>query len=98
MAEIPFIKQLRKKYPADKLVIVGISQDRDKKKWQEAIKNEDMDWLHHLDTNADIAHLYGINWFPTLVLLDKIGNVVYASDNKKEDKDALPDILNLYIN
>ena len=98
MAEIPFIKEIRKKYPPGKLVIVGISQDRDKRKWQEAIKEQGMDWLHYYDTNADIAHLYGVNWFPTLVLIDKTGKVAYASDNKKEDKDVLPDILNLYIN
>jgi len=95
MAEIPFIKQLRKKYPADKLVIVGISQDRDKKKWQEAIKTENMDWLQHLDTNADIARLYGINLFPTLVLIDKTGKTIYVSDGKTEDKDILPDVLSL---
>lgn len=98
MAEIPFIKGIRKKYPADKLVIVGISQDRDKKKWQEAIKTGGMNWLHHLDVNADIAHLYGINLFPTLVLIDKTGKVAYTTDNKKQDNDALSDILNLYIN
>jgi len=95
MAEIPFIKQLRKKYPADKLVIVGISQDRDKRKWQETIKTEDMNWLHHLDTNADIAHLYGVNLFPTLVLIDKKGKTIYVSDGKTNDKDILPDVLSL---
>jgi thiol-disulfide isomerase/thioredoxin len=95
MAEIPFIKVIRKKYPSEKLVIIGISQDRDRKKWQEAIKNEAMGWLHYYDTNADIAHLYGINWFPTLVLIDKTGKIIYASDNKTDDKDMLPDILSL---
>ena len=93
MAEIPFIKEIRKNYPADKLAIIGVSQDRNRKTLTDAIKKEGMNWLHFHDGEGDISRLYGVNYFPTLILIDPIGKIIYLSDGKIEDKDALPPIL-----
>jgi thiol-disulfide isomerase/thioredoxin len=93
MAEIPFMKEIRKNYPADKLAIIGVSQDRNRKALTDAIKKEGMNWLHFHDGEGDISRLYGVNYFPTLILINPIGKIIYLSDGKMEDKDALPPVL-----
>jgi len=97
MAEIPLIKGIRKKYPADKLVIIGMSQDRNRKAFANAIKKEGMNWLHFYDSEGDISRLYGVNYFPTLILINPIGKIIYLSDRKMEDKDALPPVLTRFL-
>ncbi|WP_295797985.1 TlpA disulfide reductase family protein [Mucilaginibacter sp.] len=97
MAEIPFIKEIRKKYPAGKLVIIGMSQDRNKKAFADAIKKEGMNWLHFFDSEGDISRLYGVNYFPTLILINPIGKIIYLSDGKLEDKDALRPVLTRFL-
>lgn len=93
MAELPFIKEIRKSNDPDKFVIIGISQDRDIRKLIATVKKESMDWLHFHDLNGEISRLYGVGRFPTLILLNKDGKMIYESDLETEDKDALPKVL-----
>ncbi|MEO6978332.1 MAG: TlpA disulfide reductase family protein, partial [Mucilaginibacter sp.] len=97
MAEIPFIKDIRKKYPADKLVIIGMSQDRDRKAFADAIKKEGMNWLHFYDDEGDMSRRFGVNYFPTLFLINPEGKIIYRSDLQKEDKDTLPPVLTRFL-
>lgn len=39
LADMPFIKEIRKKYPLEKLVIIGVSLDHDSKKLEAFVKN-----------------------------------------------------------
>jgi len=98
MAEIPFIKEMRQKYPENKLAIIGISQDRDSQKMVDAVKRLDMNWLHYYDVNYEFSKNYGVNNFPTLVLLDQQGTVIYESDLEKDDKETLPKALSIIVN
>lgn len=93
MAEIPFLKELRQNYGSDKLVIIGISQDINLKQLKATVKEQAMDWQHYYDKNKRIGNSYGIKYLPTMVLLNKDGLVVYISDNKTADNEALPKIL-----
>lgn len=93
MAEMPFIKEIRKDNNPDNFVIIGISQDRDKNKLIATIKKEAMNWMHYYDMNGKISRLYGVSIFPTLVLIDKEGKLLYESDPDTEDKDELPKVL-----
>jgi len=94
MAEIPFIKEVRKNNPTDKLVIIGISQDVNLKQLTATVKNKAMNWLQFYDKDTKISHLYGLNEYPTLILLNKDGKVIYKSDHKTADSEALPKLLN----
>lgn len=93
VAEIPFVKQLRKKYSRDKLEIIGISEDLDLKKLNAFVKKEAMNWPHFYDRYKEITQLYGINAYPALILIDKEGKIIYKSDYVKNDKDVLPKVL-----
>ncbi len=93
MAEMPFIKEIRKNYASDKLVMIGISQDHDFKKLKQVIKQQCMNWLHFFDKEADISRLYGVDAFPTLILLNEEGKIIYKSDYQKDDKVEIPKLL-----
>jgi peroxiredoxin len=93
MAEMPFIKSLMKNYAADKLVIIGISQDHDLKKLKLVVKQQNMNWLQFFDKETDISRLYGVTSFPTLILLDDQGKIIYKSDYQKDDKIEIPKLL-----
>lgn len=93
MKEIPFIKSLRNKYPANKLAIIGISRDTDLGKLKNAIITEGMNWQHFFDKKTDISRLYGVDVFPTLILLGKKGEIIYRSDYDKPDTEELPKVL-----
>jgi thiol-disulfide isomerase/thioredoxin len=93
MAEMPFIKDIRKKYPADKLVIIGISKDTDLKKLTEGVKKGNINWLQFHDQNNDMSKLYEVDAIPALVLIDREGKIIYKSDMIKNDRDELPKIL-----
>ncbi|RYX82497.1 TlpA family protein disulfide reductase, partial [bacterium] len=83
MRDVPFIKTVRKRYAPDKLIIIGISQDRNLAKLKQVIKQQGMNWVHYYDGETEISKLYGINEFPTLILLDDKGKIIYKSGHIK---------------
>lgn len=93
MAELPFVKEIRKKYSPEKLVIIGISLDRDLNKMNEVIKQKEMNWLHFYDRNNEIGRLYRVDAIPVMVLIDKAGKLLYQSDHQTNDQDKLPQLL-----
>jgi peroxiredoxin len=93
LAEIPFIKEIRKKYTSDKLEILGISADRDSKKLYSFVKKQQMNWLHFYDGNREIGQLYGVDAIPRLILVNKEGKMIYDSYLKENDKDSLIKLL-----
>lgn len=93
MREVPFIKTVRKKYAQDKLTIIGISQDRNLAKLKQVIKQQGMNWVHYYDGETEISRLYGINEFPTLILLDDQGKIIYKSGHIKNDRIEIPKLL-----
>ena len=93
MAEIPFLKEIRQNNAPDKLVIIGISQDINFNQLKTTVKDKAMNWLHYYDKDKRIGNSYGIKSLPTMILLDKDGRLVYMSNNKRADSEALPKIL-----
>jgi thiol-disulfide isomerase/thioredoxin len=93
LAEMPFVKGVRKNYPDEKLVIVGVSSDYDSKKFIEFVKQENMNWPQFYDKNRVISKLYGVDAIPLMVLINKEGKMIYKSDFKQTDQNALPKVL-----
>ncbi|MGZ3753878.1 MAG: peroxiredoxin family protein [Mucilaginibacter sp.] len=93
VAEIPFVKQLRKNFSSDKLEIIGISEDLDLKKLIAFVKKEQMTWPNYHDRYKEITQLYGIEVYPTLILINIEGKVIYKSNHVKNDEDELPKAL-----
>jgi thiol-disulfide isomerase/thioredoxin len=79
-ASHPHLKQIYEKYNKDGLVVVGIAYERtqDKTAWIKAIKQDGLPWTQILNDEGtlNVVDLYGVQAFPTKVLIDKEGNVV----------------------
>ena len=85
--ENPNVVEAWKKYHKKGFDILGVSLDRNRDKWIEAIDKDDLTWNHVSDlqywSNA-AAKLYGVNLIPANVLLDPEG-IIIGRNLKGED-------------
>ena len=89
-AENPNVVALYNKYKAQGLKIIGVSLDKDKDKWIEAIAKDKLDWLQisNLKYWEDpIAKDYAVESIPATFILDANG-IIVAKDLKGEALDA----------
>ncbi|MDR2038209.1 MAG: AhpC/TSA family protein [Bacteroidales bacterium] len=87
----PHIVKLYDKYKNKGFEIVGISLDRNKDEWTEAIAADDLKWPHMSDLKfwqSEAAKLYSVNSIPYTILLDKEGKILekglHAGDLEKK--------------
>ncbi len=77
--ENPNVVRLYNQYKDKGFEILGVSLDRDKKRWTQAIEADQLEWLHVSDlkqwSNA-VAKMYGVRSIPHTVLLDAEGKVI----------------------
>lgn len=88
--ENPNVVALYNKYKAQGLKIIGVSLDKDKDKWIEAIAKDKLDWLQisNLKYWEDpIAKDYAVEAIPATFILDADGTIV-AKDLKGAALDA----------
>jgi peroxiredoxin len=79
IAELPHVKQAYGKYKNKGFEIYGVSFDRNKDAWMNAIKQHDLPWKHVSDLgfwNNAAAAPYGVQSIPHTVLIDKEGRVI----------------------
>jgi thiol-disulfide isomerase/thioredoxin len=93
MAEMPFVKDIRKKYPAEKLAMVGISWDNGREQLLAGIEKNNLTWPQYLDLGTKIGTLYNVTAIPTLILLDKEGKMIFHSAYLQSDQDTLSKLL-----
>ena len=77
MASIPLIRQIRADFSSDSLVIIGVDKDWDFTLFKKEIARSKMNWVHIFDEKNKITNLYGITAFPTTILIDKHGAIIY---------------------
>jgi thiol-disulfide isomerase/thioredoxin len=70
---LPDLKELTKKYPADKLVLISVSVDQDDSVWRKFVGKEKMDWTQYRDADKKIRTAFGIHAFPTYLVIDRDG-------------------------
>lgn len=77
--ENPNVVRLYNKYKDKGFEIYGVSLDRTRQDWLEAIKEDNLDWKHVSDLryfDSEAASLYNVNAIPATVLLDKEGTII----------------------
>lgn len=77
--ENPNVVKLYQKYNTKGFEIIGVSLDRTKEDWVQAIKDDQLSWLHVSDlqyTQNAVARLYSVNAIPQTYLLDKEGKII----------------------
>jgi thiol-disulfide isomerase/thioredoxin len=80
IVEMPVIKSIYADYNDKGFEILGVSLDRERQAWLNAIENYSMDWVHVWDlggeTPGETANKYGVNGIPFTVLIDKEGKII----------------------
>ena len=77
--ENPNVVKLYKKYKKKGFEILGVSLDKDKARWVQAIEKDQLDWVHVSDLKfwqSAAAADYGVRGIPATFLLDKDGKMI----------------------
>ncbi|MBR5855336.1 MAG: TlpA family protein disulfide reductase [Paludibacteraceae bacterium] len=90
---MPALKELYESYHlSGKLEILGVSCDRDEAAWLQAIKEDELPWLHIRDQRTEPYNpcdKYGISAIPTTILINKEGVIVGRNLNEAEIEEIL---------
>lgn len=77
--ENPNLVRTYNKFKDQGFMIYGVSLDRNKKAWEEAILKDGLAWIHVSDLkywDSEAAKLYRIESIPSNLLLDKTGKII----------------------
>ena len=77
--ENPNVVKVYEKYHDQGLEILGISLDKDRGRWVQAIEKDGLPWLHVSDLgywSNEVAQLYMVRSIPHTVLLDREGRII----------------------
>lgn len=75
----PALSTLWRKFSGQPFMILGVSSDHTRAPWQSFIHQHHMDWPQYLDSDYLMQKLYGVDDFPTFILIDQYGFVLYRS-------------------
>ncbi len=73
VSSVPELKDLTKKYPQSKLELISFSADNDQQSWRDFIAKKNMEWPQYWDHDGRIRDAFGVNAFPTYVVIDPEG-------------------------
>jgi thiol-disulfide isomerase/thioredoxin len=90
----PALKRLAEKGKQEPFVLFGISADRDGAKLRDYLAHEALGWPQYWDQAGNLERLFGVMAFPTFVVLDGEGRIVYtqrgwSSGRERELKSAI---------
>ncbi len=96
-AENPNVVKAFQKYHAKGFEVLGVSLDKDKAKWEQAIQADGLTWRQVSDLsqwNSNLAKLYNVTSIPTNFLLDKNGVILGKSLRGQDLERKLDEIFN----
>jgi thiol-disulfide isomerase/thioredoxin/Flp pilus assembly protein TadD len=70
---VPELKELTRKYPAEKLALISISADQDEERWRDYVTNKKMDWSQYWDKEGNMRKVLNVHAFPTYIIIDQDG-------------------------
>lgn len=89
-AEIPFLKEVEKKYHDKNIAFVSISidQEKDKETWKKMIEDQELGGIQlfaEADWKSKFATDYAIEGIPRFIIIDPQGNIVSADAPRPSD-------------
>lgn len=89
ISEIPYFQKIKMNFPENKLQIVSVAVDEEKGKVTKFIKEKELDWIHLFQPFDDkskttYTNQYKVNSFPTTLLIDMNGKILYKNLRGKE--------------
>lgn len=82
LREVPNVKKVYEKYHDQGFEIFSVSLDEDKAKWEKAITDNGLNWVHGSSLqgwNCPVAKLYNVRGVPAMLLIDKEGQIIATS-------------------
>lgn len=83
----PKMKDYYSKYKSQ-MEIIGIACNDTEEKWKNSVKENNLDWLHVIndrDIDKDVSVMYGIQGYPTKIILDKDKTIVAKFVGESDD-------------
>ncbi len=93
--ENPNVVRMYQKYADKGFEIFGVSLDRDKARWEQAIEADQLNWPHISDLKqwkSEHAALYGVRSIPDALLIDAEGKIIARKLRGAQLEQALEDI------
>ncbi len=82
------VHPLYKKYKDKGFEIFSVSVDGSKPAWLSAVKQDNMQWTHVIDTKAangnELTNIWNIRYIPSTFLIDKEGTILAVAPEKDE--------------
>ena len=88
MMEVPYLRELEKKFEGREIVFVGLSVDDDKSKWEEKVRSGEMPGIQLYLGESDFSTVYGIRSIPRFILLDKEGRIINPEMTRPSSEDT----------
>lgn len=89
VASVPGLRRLNEKYAKEpSFVMIGVSSDGDAEKWRAFTAKEKMAWHQYLDVDRSVQRAFGVNVFPTYILLDADGVIRFQIRGMGLEKEA----------
>ena len=88
MMEVPYLRELEKKFEGREIVFVGLSVDDDKNKWEEKVRSGEMPGIQLYLGESDFSTVYGIRSIPRFILLDKEGRIINPEMTRPSSEDT----------
>lgn len=85
---MPGLKELYSKHH-DRLLILGVSVDKDEQAWLQAVNDLELTWPQIRDNNGDGANAYGITAIPHTVLIASDGTILAHNPSHEEIESIL---------
>ncbi len=87
--ELPFLKELEKRFTGKNIVFLGLSIDADKSKWEERVKSGELAGVQlHIGPQSGFKRAYNIDGIPRFILLDKEGKIVSNEMSRPSSEDT----------
>ena len=95
MNEVPYIKAAYEKYAEKGFTVVSVSVDEDINAWKNAVKENEMTWVHMWNGLEDLensaAMQYAVSAIPSSFLIDADGTIIGRNLRGEELEAALAD-------
>lgn len=73
---LPELRELRRAWAAQRLTLISVSVDADEGSWKAFVAKNKMDWPQHRDVEHALTKRFGVQAFPTYVVIDPEGAIV----------------------
>jgi peroxiredoxin len=95
--ENPNVVAVYNDYNDDGFYVFGVSLDREKDAWLQAIEDDNLAWTHVSDLsywNNAAAQLYAVNSIPSSLIVDKNGIIVAKNKRGDELRETIDELVN----